>query len=263
MSTPNPLSQKLRFKARNIAKLLQQYIDIRYGDETYRLGDEKWRESGGKEGIPPGEGGNPPKIRVVSTPRNIYMQEAPSETSQNSNATTANVKNPVFQALQDIGELTEKEVVGFQLDNRYGIIQDLGVVERMECSALLPWLRKLASQITYILETREQYSAEIKAVYPELLTDLEDARSACDRLQNLLSKQRGILTSNQYTMMIAEILHYAKIAQQAALQLADHHEAFVTETVSPLESGPETEWVFKEEKEEFPPKQPKPKEEET
>jgi hypothetical protein len=128
MSTPNPLSQKLRFKARNIAKLLQQYIDIRYGDETYRLGDEKWRESGGKEGIPPGEGGNPPKIRVVSTPRNIYMQEAPSETSQSSNATTTNVKNPVFQALQDIGELTEKEVVGFQLDNRYGIIQDLGVV---------------------------------------------------------------------------------------------------------------------------------------
>jgi len=251
-------------KAKNIAKLLQEYIDIRYGDETYRLGDEKWRNSGGKEGIPPGEGGNPPKIRVVSTPRNIYSQEASessSDTSQNSNATTTNIVNPVFQALQDLGELTEKEVISFQLDNRYGIIQDLGVVERLECSALLPWLRKLASQITYILETREQYSAEIKAVYPELLSDLENARSVCDRLKTTLANQRGILNSNQYSSLVAEILHYAKIAQQAALQLADHHEAFVTETVSPLESGPEIEWVFKEEKEEFPPKPPKSKEE--
>jgi hypothetical protein len=267
MSTPNPLSQKLRLKAKNIAKLLQEYIEIRYGDETYRLGDKEWRESRGEKGNPPGTSGNPPKIRVVSTPRNIYLQEAPSETSnetsQNSNATTAtaNVINPVFQALQELGELTEKEIIGFQLENRYGIIQDLGVVERMECSALLPWLRKLASQITYILETREQYSAEIKAVYPELLTDLENARSACDRLKTILANQRGILNSNQYSSFVAEILHYAKIAQQAALQLADHHEAFVTETVSPLEGGPETEWVFKEEKEEFPPKPPKPKEE--
>lgn len=270
MSTSNPLSQKLRRKAQNIAKLLQEYIKIRYGDETYRMGDEQWRKTGGKEGTPPGEGGHPPKIRVISTPRNIYLQETPdfseisNEASRNPNATTPNknVVNPVFQALLDLGELEEKEVINLQLDNRYGIIQDLGVVERMECSALLPWLRKLASQITYILETREQYSADIKAVYPELLSDLDIARSACDRLTNLLSNQRGILTSTQYSKHVAEILHYAKIAQQAALQLADHHEAFVAETVSPLESGPEIEWVFKEEFPTKPPsKEEKPKEE--
>lgn len=262
-SKTNPLSQKLREKAQNMGELLKEYVELRYGDVDFRYGDEKWRETNGKEGTPPGESGIPPKIVVVSTPRNIYQpDETPKKNSENNENKKQTAVNPLFQALQDLKELNEEQVSTLQLDNRFGIIQDLGVTERLNCSALFPWIRKLASQVTYILETRELYSLEIKAVYPEILNDLEIARSTCDQLTHTLSKQNGILTNRQYTELMTKLLHYAKIAQQAALQLSDHHEAFVTETISPLESGPEIEWVFKEE---LPPKPPskeeKPKEE--
>lgn len=256
----NPLSQKLLKKAQNIGELLKEYVELRYGDVDFRYGDEKWRVTNGKEGTPPGESGIPPKIVVVSTPRNIYL---PYETPKNNPNIEKNqtAVNPLFKALQDMKELNEEEVSTLQLDNRFGILQDLGVTERLNCSALFPWIRKLASQITYILETRELYSLEVKAVYPEILNDLEIARSVCDQLTYTLSKQNGILTNRQYTELMTKLLHYAKIAQQAALQLSDHHEAFVTEAISPLESGPEIEWVFKEEFPPKPPKEEKPKEE--
>jgi len=220
---------------------LKEYVILRYGDVAFRYGDKQWRTTGGKEGIPPGQTGIPPKIVVVSTPRNIFQQEEIS--SQNPK----NVINPLFKALQDLNELNDNDVLMLQLDNRFGIIHELGVSERLNCTALFPWVRRLASQITYILETRELYSMEIKAVYPEILNDLEIARSVCDQLAHTLSKQNGVLIDRQYTELMTRLLHYAKIAQQAALQLADHHEAFMSEAISPLESGPETEWVFKEE----------------
>ena len=261
-SKTNPLSQKLREKAEGIGELFKEYVELRYGNVDFRFGDKKWRETNGKEGTPPGEGGAPPKIVVASTPRNIYQ---PDETPKNNPNVEKNqvVVNPLFKALQDLKELNEEQTSTLQLDNRFGIIQDLGVTERLNCTALFPWIRKLASQITYIVETRELYSLEIKAVYPEILSDLEIARSVCDQLTHTLSKQNGILTNRQYTELMTRLLHYAKIAQQAALQLSDHHEAFVTEPVSPLETGgPEIEWVFKEEVPPKPsPKEEKPKEE--
>jgi len=268
----HPLSLNLRKKAQNIGTLLKEYIDIRYGDETYRRGDEKWRSSQGKEGIPPGKGGKPPKIVAVSTPRNIYAQDETSseppnnkenkdETEQKNGKKELKIAfNPLFTALQNMGELDETQVATLQLDNRFNILQDLGVVERLNCSALFRWLRRMAAQVTYILETRELYSTEIKAIYPELLNDLEVARSTCDQLAYTLSNQSGILTGKQQTQLLAKLLHYAKVAQQAALQLADHHEAFITAETTPFE-GPEVEWVFEKEAP-LKPKEEKPKEEE-
>jgi len=227
-SQSTPLSVKLRAKAKKIAELLEEYVILRYGDKDYRLGDEVYRNSGGKEGNPPGKCGKPPKIVVISTPRSIFQsEENPKERSANL------VLNPLLQAVTDMGEIDKDTALYLQLENRYNIIRGMGINERMNCSALFPWIRKMAAQITYILETRELYSTEIKAIYPELLNDLEIARATCDELA-------------------AKLLHYAKIAQQAALQLADHHESFMSEEISPLERGPETEWVFQEE---LPPKQ--------
>jgi len=254
----SPLSRNLRQKAKNIARLIVKYEELRYGDAQFRT-------SKGKEG-------KPPRIFVISTPANIFAEDSTEEVStesnidgtknQNENKTENSepkiAKNPLFKALNDLGELNLIESARANLDNRYNILQELGIIERLNCGILLKWARKLAKQITYILETREQYSMEIKAVFPELLNDLETARGTCDQLAHLLGKQSGILTNRQYTEMMSKLLHYAEVSQSAALQLADHHEEFITAEISPLEPGPEIDWVLEEEK----PKPPLQKEEE-
>ena len=242
----SPLSQKLREKAKMIERLLEEYSVLRYGDKEYR--ESK------------GEKGTPPQITVISSPRAIFeLEESSAEAdcaernSEGEEKTEEKTEkkeekkavNPLIGALRDLGEIEEKDVKNFDLENRYKIIRDLGVREQYNCSALVRWVPRLAAQLTYILETREMYSSEIKAVYPELLNDLEIARSTCDQLAYTLSKQNGVLTSNQYSELLVKLLHYTKVAQQAALQLADHHEEFMSAEYSPLESGPAIEWVEK------------------
>jgi len=230
----SPLSQKLREKAEMIERLLEEYSVLRYGDKEYR--ESK------------GEKGTPPQITVISSPRAIFELEESSAEADCAECNSEGKKkavNPLIGALRDLGEIEEKDVKNFDLENRYKIIRDLGVREQYNCSALVRWVPRLAAQLTYILETREMYSSEIKAVYPELLNDLEIARSTCDQLAYTLSKQNGVLTSNQYSELLVKLLHYTKVAQQAALQLADHHEEFMSAEYSPLESGPAIEWVEK------------------
>lgn len=230
-------------------------------------------------GIPPGHSGIPPQIMVASSPRNIYSEEqeqpieeteeeaaeqkendaspssgqgAETEPTQGiaspmeTNQTAIRVVNPLAQALVGLGEMTTNEAHKFELDVKYTVLTELGVEERYNCTVLLPWARQLAAHITYILETREMYSAEIKAIYPELLNDLEVARSSLDHLAYLLGRQHGLLSNRQFAEMMSKILHYAEVAKQAALQLADHHLEFGTAETSPLEASPEIEWVMKD-----------------
>lgn len=282
-----PLSEKLRTKAKAIEDLLGEYEQLRYGDEDFRKGDKAWRDSQGKQGTPPTRCGKPPQILVVSSPKNIYYEEefqeeetAVEETASEQTATEdpdppeaeeaedeeaealKAITNPLLKAVVMMAEISPAEAHHMELDGKYQLLQELGVLEQYNCIVLLPWARKLAAQITYILETREIYSAEIKAVYPELLEDLGIARSTCDQLAYLLGKQNGVLSHRQFTEMLSKLLHYTEVSRQAALQLADQHEEFMGAAVSPLEPSGEVEWVMKEL--EGGPKRPeKPKEEET
>jgi hypothetical protein len=229
-------------------------------------------------GIPPGHRGVPPQIMVASSPRNIYSEEQEQPIEENeedaaeqendassspgqdteaeptqgiaspmeTNETGIRIVNPLAQALVGLGEMTTNEAHKFELDVKYTVLTELGVEERYNCTVLLPWARQLAAHITYILETREIYSAEIKAIYPELLNDLEVARSSLDHLAYLLGRQHGLLSNRQFAEMMSKILHYAEVSKQAALQLADHHLEFVTAETSPLEGSPEITWVMKE-----------------
>jgi len=276
----SPLSQMLRSKADAIEKLLGEYEQLRYGDEDFRKGDKAWRDSQGKEGTPPTRCGKPPQILVVSSPKNIYYEEEiqeeeaavetdaeeiatedpdPPETqeTQGEQAETEEtedeqaevlkaITNPLLKAVVMMAEISPAEAHHMELDGKYQLLQELGVLEQYNCIALLPWARKLAAQLTYILETREIYSAEIKAVYPELLEDLGIARSTCDQLAYLLGKQNGVLSHRQFTEMLSKLLHYTEVSRQAALQLADQHEEFMGAAVSPLEPSGEVEWVMKE-----------------
>lgn len=315
----SPLAEHLKEKASMINQLLIQYKNLRYGDDTFQKGDAQWRkgatekvkvcencqnfykekdsrtscECGGsltvrvaRVGTPPGHGGTPPQIVVVSSPKNIYTEEeqpieaneeeaaeqdAGGSSSSNQDAgaeiiegveteeAEARIVNPLAQAMVDLGEMTIAEAHRFELDVKYNILTEFGVEERYNCNVLLPWARQLAAHVTYILETREIYSAEIKAIYPELLDDLEIERSSLDHLAYLLGRQHGLLSNRQFTELMSKILHYAEVARQAASQLADHHIEFVTTESSPLEGSPEVEWVFQET--EGAPKLPKSKEE--
>jgi len=264
LSAGSPFAAKLREKAGNIRKLLKQYEQLRYGDETWRLGDAKYRETGGEseEGAPPHTKGKPPEIYVISSPRNIFAIDETEHNSKNPDEGNNQDKdkntafNPLLKALTDLGEINRESAKELELENRYQILVDLGIRERYNCAVLLKWARQLAAEITYILESREIYSAEVKAIYPELLTDLEIARSTCDQLTHTLARQNGVLTSKQYTEIMSKLLHYTQIALEAANQLADHHEEFMSREVSPLETSAEVEWVFKGEGE-IPPKKPK------
>lgn len=305
---PPPLSQKLRDKASDIAKLLKEYEILRFGDETWRYGDELWQENKtevkwvcekcGTEnpspkkgeplqicskcrepvlprkvrlGIPPRTAGRPPQITVVSSPRNIYYEETEtdeeeSEESENQNAQPKEQRtlvafNPLAKAASELGEITPEQAHKMVLDMRYNILTELGVDERRNCVSLVSWVAQLAGILTYILETREIYSAEIKAVYPELLTNLEVAVGTCSQLAHLLGRQSGTLTRQQFDDLLVKLKHYTEIARQTALQLADHHEEFLGAEVSPLEPTAEVEWVLEEEKK-FPPKELEEKEEE-
>jgi hypothetical protein len=230
------LSQKLRKRAENIHKLLVKYSEIRYGDKDWQHGDKGYRDSKGQNGLGPHQTGIAPQIHTTTSPSRIFYtdEEDPKP----------NIMNPLFKAMRNIGELSTDDAKSLLLQNRYNIISGLGVVERYDASALIPWLRHLARQITYVLETRDVYSEEIKASYPELLTDLETARSLCDQLSYNLGKQSGVLNKRQFTEMVLKILHYAEVCESSALQLADHHDAFVGggET-SPLEESVEKVWV--------------------
>lgn len=234
---PSALSSKLRARAKNIRGLLDKYSILRYGDEEWQKGDKVYRGGDKEKGKGPHQSGTPPKVRVVSSPTRIYYsEEEPAEEIE--------VANPLLIAMCHLNELTPEESKGILLQNRYSIITGLGVVERYDAGILLIWLRKLAKQITYILETREIYSEEIKAVYPELLNDLEIARSLCDQLSYTLGKQNGILNKKQFTEQVARLLHYAEVCQSSAMQLADYHDASIGGgEVSPMEDTVETIWV--------------------
>jgi hypothetical protein len=231
-------------------------------------------------GTPPRMGGTPPQITVVSSPRSIFYEEEPeeeedeatNEPNQSEQTDSEEVEepqiqkvvNPLAQAAMDLGEITPQQAHKMELDIRYNLLTEFGVDERRNCVALVRWVGKLAGNLTYILETREIYSAEIKAVYPELLSDLDTARGACDQLAHLLSKQNGILTRRQFDETLVRLLHFTEIAKQAALQLADHHEEFLGAEVSPLEPSTELEWVLEKEAPKPPTeevKEEKPKEE--
>ena len=226
-------------------------------------------------GIPPRFAGTPPQITVISSPRNIYYEEEVTDEEEEQSEQVENEEqqpeksekeelvafNPLAKAAINLGEITPEQAHKMALDTRYNTLVDLGVDERRHCVALIPWLRKLAGNLTYILETREIYSADIKAVYPELLTNLEIAIGTCDQLAHLLGKQGGTLTRRQFDELLVKLLHYTEIARQAALQLADHHEEFLGAEVSPLEPTAEVEWVLEEEKK-FPLKELEEKEEE-
>jgi len=269
----SPLSEMLRSKAKAIETLLGEYEELRFGDEDFRKGDKAWRESQGKQGTPPTKSGKPPQILVVSSPKNIYYEEqyeeaeleetAPEETTENPDppeteeAATEKaedeqtealktITNPLLKAVVTMEEISVAEAHRMELDGKYQLLQDLGVLEQYNCIVLLPWARKLAAQLTYILETREIYSAEIKAVYPELLEDLGIARSTCDQLAYLLGRQNGVLSHKQFTELLSKLLHYTEVSRLAAMQLADQHEEFMGAAVSPLEPSGEVEWVMKE-----------------
>ena len=281
----SPLAQTLRAKAEEIEQLLKEYEILRYGDEIWRFGDETWRKGktevrkvcpkcgrqyplNSKEekcelcdenlvktevrlGIPPHTAGQPPQITVSSSPRSIFYEEEAKTQNSNRKSKKGYKKavNPVNFALVIMGELTNEDAHRMELEKRYGILSDLGVDERRNCVALIPWLRKLASILSYILETRTLYSSEIKAIYPELLTSIEIALSTCDQLAYLLGRQHGQLTARQYDELLVKLLHYTKIAQQAALQLADYHEEFIGAQATPFES-PEAKFVLEMEEKE-------------
>ncbi len=281
----SPLAQTLRKKAKEIEELLKEYEKLRYGDETWRFGDEIWQQGKteirkvcpkcgrqytlkSKEekcelcgedlvrmqvrlGIPPHSAGQPPQITVSSSPRSIFYEETSETESSNEKPKKAYKKavNPVNFAMVIMGELTNQDANRLELEKRYGLLVDLGVDERRNCVALIPWLRKLASILSYILETRTLYSSEIKAIYPELLTSIEIALGTCDQLAHLLGRQHGQLTARQYDELLVKLLHYTKIAQQAALQLADYHEEFIGAQATPFES-PEAKFVLEMEEKE-------------
>jgi hypothetical protein len=282
----------LRDKAEEIRKLLEEYEEIRYGDELWRKGDETWQqgktktificEKCGREyrqnvtvcsqcggaiveqevrlGTPPRTAGKPPQITVISSPRNIFYEspdeeeteaEQPEQTEQNENENL--IFNPLAHAAIMLGEITPKEAHQMELEKRYNIITDFGVDERRNCTALVSWLRKLDSALTYILETRELYSTEIKAVYPELLSNLETAIGTCRQLAHILGKQDGTLLRRQYNDLLITLLQYSQVAIEAALQLADYHEEFMSGAITPFEAeAAEVKYVLeKEEKKEF------------
>jgi hypothetical protein len=291
---PTPLSKVLRDKAEEIAKLLEEYEELRYGDELWRKGDKIWQqgktktvntcEKCGQEyeqniavcpqcggtivkrevrlGIPPRTAGKPPQITVISSPRNIFYEvegdEEEEETQtenepENQEGLIELAFNPMTQAAIMLGEITQKEAYQMELEKRYNIITELGVDERRNGVALVPWLRKLDSALTYILETRELYSTEIKAVYPELLSNLETAIGTCRQLVHILGKQNGALTRKQYDELLITLLQFSQVARQAALQLADYHEEFMSGAITPFEAeAAEVKYVLeKEEKKEF------------
>lgn len=206
-----------------------------------------------KSGYPPGTSGTPPQIAVVSSPQNLFLrdEEMPQTEEKNegvnAEVTKPRVVNPLLQALSNLGELTYEESHQFELDVKYNILVELGIQERYKCAVLFSWARRLAATITYIFETRELYSPEIKAVYPELLTDLESGRAECDKLAHLLGKQGGILTRKQFEDTISRILHFAEIAKSAALQLADDHDEFMGATGKELYDSKEIKWVKEKE----------------
>ncbi|MEM2445423.1 MAG: hypothetical protein QW734_02050 [Candidatus Bathyarchaeia archaeon] len=196
-------------------------------------------------GTPPHTAGKPPQITVSSSPRNIFYESEedassngeiaePVETIAEEPRQEKQAVNPIFQAFINLNELSPYETHEMELEKRYNLLTDMGIDERRNCAALIPWLRKLASELTYIFETRELYSPEIKAVYPELLTNLEVAIATCDQLAHLLGKQGGVLTRKQYDELMVKLLHYTQISMNAALQLADYHEEFMGGATSPF-----------------------------
>lgn len=236
-----PLSQRLRDTSKKINVLLEQYSVYRHGDATYRNGKD-----GGENG------GKAPCIYVISTPKILLLnREKTTEKEKNDDVNDANnidngIQNPTLKALMSLGELNENEAKEHQLRAKVNILHSFGVAEQLQCGCLIEWVRELAGEITYLLETRSIYSEEIKAKYPELLTDLEVARGYADNLARKLALQNGVLTAKQYSEIVGALLHYTRIIQTGALQLADHHEEFMGRgVVSPLE-GEEIEWVLKE-----------------
>ncbi|MCS7124554.1 MAG: hypothetical protein NZ932_03965 [Candidatus Bathyarchaeota archaeon] len=265
--TSPPLSLKLRKCASNIGALLEEYERLRFGDERWRKGEiavayvcEKCNYQlsdieASKRAKKSEKGdficifcnqplvarqvrlGTPPQITVVSSPRNIFYE--PEEDENNETQTENNRKNkkavnPVAQALINLGELDEQDVQTMELEKRYYLLVEVGLDERRDCSPLVQWLRKLASELSYILETRELYSPEIKAMYPEILTNIEVAIATCDQLAHLLGQQGGTLTKKQYDELLVKLLHFATIAQKAAEQLADYHEEFMGGATGPF-----------------------------
>lgn len=236
-----PLSQRLRDASENINVLLEQYNDYRHGDAKYRNGAD-----GGEND------GKPPCIYVISTPKILLLdREEATEKEKNDDVNDANninngIQNPVLKALMNLGELNANEAKEHQLQAKVNILHSFGVEERLQCGCLIKWVNKLAGAITYLLETRSIYSEEIKAKYPELLTDLEVARGYADNLARKLALQNGVLTAKQYSEIVGTLLHRTSIIQTGALQLADHHDEFMGRgVVSPL-GDEEIEWVLKE-----------------
>jgi len=150
-----------------------------------------------------------------------------------------------------LGELKPEEAHDYQTKSKIQTIRGFGVTTEYDCRALIPWVRKLAAKITYLLETKMVYSEEVKARYPELLTDLETARGVADKLMKTLANYDGILPIQDFRQLISLTLHYAEIVKTSALQLADYHEEYISRTVPSFteihEATPEEKWVFSEE----------------
>jgi len=240
LEKPTLLSTKLRQYAQQIDQLLEQYETFKFGNKEYR----KWKNNPAQKEPPPNA--TPPSIYVFSSPTTLFDTQ-----NQNLKDNPPTICNPALNALIELGEISPADANNLQIKNKIRILRDFGIGDEYDCRALLEWSRNLAQALTYILELKTVYSEEIKARYPELLTNLQTACSSAIELARVLSRQNGILTSSQYRMLIGNMLLYASIAKVSALQLADYHDEYIART-APLvsemreELTPEEEWFESE-----------------
>jgi len=238
------LSKRLRETAKNIENLLKEYETYRWGDEMFRKGEVDPKT---KKPL-----GSPPQIHVTASPDYIYLTEEEINNLKNNPGIENEIINPLLKGLVDKGELKPEEALYYQSKLKVRIIRDLGIGEIYECRILLPWISKLAKEVTYLLQILLTYSEEIKAKYQELLIDLEILKGKCNELARKLARQGGTLTSKQYREFMGEIIHFTRIAQAAALQLADYHDEFIARGAPPLAQATTeaTKWFLEEKEEE-------------
>jgi len=238
-------ADRLRDVSSKIEELLTQYDSFKTGDEEKNV---------------------PPSIVMVADPDNLLRDKVaelkfkrdldqsltdlrPVEPSVEPSEREGipNPANPVFHALIQMGEFTRADAAYQETLDKVKIVKALGVEPLLEAAVLVDWVSQVSKELTYFLNAQLIYSEEIKAKYPELMTDVKTARGIADKLYIALAEQRGYITLADYHKDVARLLHYTKIIERAAQHLADYHEEFMARGAMPFEWSPGVQWVTEEE----------------
>jgi len=283
-----PFSSRLRQIVENIDKLLKQYevfkvgnqekepeittatdpsilfpdpVDITKLTQLSGITEQKWealKERGYETlfDIVNAEDGTLSKATGFDTDYiKILKQEARVLLNRFKELANPKFVNPTLRAVINLGELTAAEALHERASAKVRLLKSFGISPLLWSQCLIDWSSRLAGEFTYLLEAKTLYSEEIKAVYPELLVDLEEARGLADNLSRKLAHDGGYISLDDFHAQVGTLVHYAKIILQSAKHLADYHDEILSRGPPGLEG---VGWVMEGEK---PPKLKKPPEE--